>query len=368
VLGNDGTGAPVPGADRRFQQGTSSLTLGQLSLTQPVTQLYRIRQANALASAQLRGAAAARAQAEREVALGAERLYVAALIGREKVRAMEAALLARRRQLVDADAALTAGTIIRARAGGARASALDAEYTLVAARNEADDLETELVDLLDLPAGTSLSLDPPTPDNAELRPMADYVALALATSPEVAVAAEQQQQARRTVAIARADYIPDLGVGVTYTYQRGVAFLPEHSAAFTIQGSWTVWDFGKRTAATHERQADARAASLALEHARDRAAVDVEKAYRKAERAARAAVAARAAFEARDDAARVARDEQGRGVVAAAYRADADAALALAKARVVEAELGARLARDELASAAGVGRTRDASRRPDHDK
>jgi len=39
-----------------------------------------------------------------------------------------------------------------------------------------------------------------------------------------------------------------------------------------------------------------------------------------------------------------------------AYRADADAALATARASVVEAELGAQLARDELAWAAGVSR------------
>ena len=356
VLGNDGTGAPVPADDRRFRQGTTSLTLAQLSLSQPVTQLYRIRQANALAAAQVKEAEAARALAAREIALGVDRLYVAALIAREKAHAMEVALVARRRQLVDAEGRLAAGTMIRPAVDGVRADALEAAYSLVAARNEVDDVDTELRDLLDLPANTQLMLATPVTDTEALRPLAEYISLVLTNSPEVAAAMAQEQQAKRAIALSSADYIPDVGIGVTYTYLNGVAFLPEHSAAFTIQGSWTAWDFGKRGAAKRERQADARAASLALDHARDRAIVDVEKAYRKAERSARAAAAASAALEARGGAAAVARDEHARGIVAVAYRADADAALALAKARTVEAELGAQLARDELTYAAGIGR------------
>jgi outer membrane protein TolC len=293
VLGFDGTGAPVPGNDRRFQQGATSLTLGQLSLNQPVTQLFRIRQANALAAAQVRGAEAAQAQTERDIALGVERLYVAALIAREKAQAMEVALLARRRKLTDADGALAAGTAIQPQAQGAQATTLEAEYALLAAQNEAQDLESELRDLLALPSDLPLTLDPPALGSSTLLPLDEYVALALARRPEVASAAAQQSQARRATALAVADYIPDIGLGVTYTYQHGVAFLPEYSAALTVQGSWTLWDFGKRAAATRERRADAAAATLALEHARDRAVVEVEKAYRKAERALRAATLTR---------------------------------------------------------------------------
>jgi len=50
----------------------------------------------------------------------------------------------------------------------------------------------------------------------------------------------------------------------------------------------------------------------------------------------------------------VARDQQARGVVAVANRLDADASLAAARSQLAEAELGARLARAELAHAAGV--------------
>ncbi|HWJ23543.1 MAG TPA: efflux RND transporter permease subunit, partial [Gemmatimonadaceae bacterium] len=239
VLGNDGTGAPVPGENRRFDQGTPVLTYGQLSLTQPVTQLYRIRQARSLAAAQRRGADAERSRAERDVALAVERLYLGVLVAREKARAAELTVAARRRQQVDADAALAAGTTVSAQAEGARASALEAEYGLVAARNEADDLAAELSDLLALPLDVPLELVTPEPDTAALPPLRHYVELAQASSPDVAAAAANLGQAERATALARADYVPDVGVGVTYTYQKGVALLPEHSAALSVQGSWT---------------------------------------------------------------------------------------------------------------------------------
>ncbi|HEY2026307.1 MAG TPA: efflux RND transporter permease subunit [Gemmatimonadaceae bacterium] len=356
VLGNDGTGTPVPGTDRRFEQGATSLTIGQASLTQPVTQLYRIRQAKQLAAAQRRGAEADRTTAERDVALATERLYVGVLIARARTRAAEVSLAARRRQLVDAEATLRAGTAVRAQANGAWASALEGEYTLVTARNDADDLEAELRDLLALPSNVALDLVPPEADTAALRPLADYRAIAAANRPEIAAAVAQSEQAQRAQALAHADYIPDIGVGVTYTYQNGVAFLPQSSASLSIQGSWTVWDFGKRASVGRERAAQAEAASLALAHARDRAMVDVEKAYRRAERATSAAASARAAYDARRDVLRIAVDQQGRGIVPVANRAEAEAALAAAESQVVEVELGARLARSELARAAGMPR------------
>ena len=81
--------------------------------------------------------------------------------------------------------------------------------------------------------------------------------------------------------------------------------------------------------------------------------IDVEKSYRKAERAVRAAAAAQAALAARRDALRVATDREQRGIVLAAYTADADAGRAAAEVQALAAELEVRLARAELARAVG---------------
>ena len=135
-----------------------------------------------------------------------------------------------------------------------------------------------------------------------------------------------------------------------------MAFLPKRSASLTIQGSWTIWDFGKRSAGVRERETAARVAALALERAEDRAVIDVEKAYRKAERAAIAAAAARAALDARRDALRIAEDRERQGLALAAYRADAEATSTASEADLVAATLEELIARAELARVVGVRR------------
>src|SRR6185503_13970055 len=109
ALGNESSGGPLPAVDRRFDQGSAALTYTQLSITQPVTQLWRIRQAQRLASAQTSGAAAERARAEADVRLAIERLYALVLITRARERAAEATMHAIQRQSVDATQAVAAG-------------------------------------------------------------------------------------------------------------------------------------------------------------------------------------------------------------------------------------------------------------------
>ena len=353
ALGNESSGTPLPAADRRFDQGAAALTYTQLSITQPVTQLWRIRQAQQLSAAQTTGAVAERARVEADARLTVERLYAAVLIARARSHAAEAALRVTTRQGVDIEQAVAAGIDVSAQSLGATASALDAKYVWLAASDSASDAESELRSALALPAGTHLDLVRPDEPSEALANFDSYVAKALATSPEVAAANAMLDQARHASALARADYIPDLGVGLTFTTLNGVSFLPQHAVGLSIQGSWTVFDWGKRGAISRERASQENAASVALALARDRVTVDVERAYRDAQRAERGADVARAALEARRAALRITQERAGRGLVAEVALASAEADMAESEARALAATLQVRLARAELRRATG---------------
>jgi outer membrane protein TolC len=353
ALGNESSGAPLPAADRRFDQGAAALTYMQIAITQPVTQLWRIHQAQALASAQRRGAAAERARAEADVRLAVERLYMSVLITRASAHAADAAMRASKRRSTDVEQAVASGIDVSSAGLGAAAAALDAEYARGIAEDSASDVESELRSALALPAGTPIELVVPNSPAGRLSALDEYVARAEAASPEVAAARATLEQAKRAVSIARADYIPDVGVGLTYTTLDGVSFLPRRAVGMSIQGSWTLWDWGRRGSQTRERIADAHAAEVGLALARDRVSVDVERAYRAATRAERGAEVACAAVEARQAALRMVRDREGRGVSAAAALATAEAELAASEARALAANLQVRVARAELARASG---------------
>jgi len=353
ALGNESSGAPLPAADRRFDQGAAALTYTQLSLTQPVTQLWRIRQAQQLASAQSTSAAAERARAEADVRLTIERLYASVLIGRAHEHAAEAVMHATRRQTMDVEQAVASGIDVSVQGLGATAAALDAEYARTAAEDSAYDAEAELRSALALPAGTRLELVVPESSAEQLSTLDVYVARAQSASPDIAAARAALEQAKHAVALARADYIPDVGIGLTYSMLDGVSFLPRRAVGLSIQGSWNVWDWGKRASLSDERIAQQDAAAIALDLARDRVSVEIERAYRAAARAERGAEVARAALDARRAALKLARDRDARGLTGAAALTDAEAEVAKSEAQSLAAELQMRIARAELTRAVG---------------
>jgi len=344
----------LPAVDRRFDQGAAALTYTQLSVTQPVTQLWRIRQAQGLASAQTKSAVAERSRVEADVRFAIQQLYASVLIARAREHAAEVHMKAVRRQSVDAQQAVASGINVSASGLGASASALDAELAWTTATDSASDAESELRSALALPRATQLELVVPESRSDSLLALDGYVAKALATSPEVAAASAVVEQARRASGLARADYIPDVGVGVTYTMLDGVSFLPRHAVGLSIQGSWTVLDWGKRGAVSRERAAQENAATIGLAQARDRVAVEVERAYRFVVRAERGAEVARAAVVARRAALDVMRDRCERGLTSATALSAAEAELAESEARLQAAELQIRVARAGLTRAIGA--------------
>ena len=353
ALGNESSGGPLPATDRRFDQGTATLTYAQLSLTQPVTQLWRIRQAQQLASAQANGAVAERSRAVADARLAIERLYASVLIAQARARAADAAVVAKRRQSTDVQLAVAQGNEVSAQGLGATAAALDAAYAQTTAEDATADAESELRSALALAPGTRLELVVPDHDGTALSPYESYVARAESMSPDIAAARATVEQAKRAVSLARAEYIPDIGIGVTYTMLDGVSFLPRRAVGLSIQGSLSLWDGGRRSALARERLAQQEAAEAALALARDRVAVEVDRAYRAAERAERGAEVARAALDARRAAVTVALNRDGRGLGSVAVLADAEAQLAASEAQMLAAELQIRIARAELRRAAG---------------
>jgi outer membrane protein TolC len=275
------------------------------------------------------------------------------LIARAHEHATEVAMTAVRRQSADVQQAVSSGIDVSAQGLGATASALDAEYARTAAADSASDAESELRNVLALPPGARLELVVPESSREPLASLDVYVAKAMSSSPDVASARAAVEQARHALDLARADFIPDVGIGVTYTMLDGVSFLPRRAVGLSIQGSWTVLDWGKRGSLSRERAAQQDAATVGLALARDRVSVDVERAYRSVVRAGHAAEVAHAALDARNAALKIARDRCARGLITAATLATAEAELADSEARVLAAELQIRVARAALTRAIG---------------
>jgi outer membrane protein TolC len=228
-----------------------------------------------------------------------------------------------------------------------------ARYERTAAIDRVADLDADLRELLGVAPDTPLELVSPQVSLDALEPLERYLTRAESANPELRTALTRVEQAQHAVRLARADFIPDVGLFVSHTYQDALALLPDQNSVVGVRLQWTLLDFGKRSSAVAERFATLRAARVAREQALAHTRAGVEKAYRRAARAESAAQAAIAALDARTLAERDVQAAYRNGLQVAASQALGTATRMEAEVRALEALLALRIARAELARAIG---------------
>ena len=161
------------------------------------------------------------------------------------------------------------------------------------------------------------------------------------------------EKARRGLAAARAEYIPEIGVFALHAYQSGIPFLPTNNVAVGARMSWELFDGGKRKAQVGERRSQVEQAEENLRRVRNRVRLDVEKGSRKVERLEDLVRVAERAVIVRKEARRIAADAVELGAATSLALKQAEAGLADADAQLLEARIGLRLAQAEVERAVG---------------
>jgi outer membrane protein TolC len=344
---------PIPTSDVTIAQGGKNLFLASATLSQPVTQLIRIRAATRAVAADARATAADRGRADLDVVYGVQQLYIGLLVATRRREAAALGITAAEARLQDAQAAVSAGTVLPAVLQAALATRLERRHDLLVLENQIDDLRTDLNDILALPLETALDLAPLAAAPDDKASAADAMASALEEHPDVRAATAQVDKAEAEVAVARSAYVPELSLIGEYVHQSAVPFLPRDNLVVGVKGSWAVFNFGKREAAIAERRVQLDEARENVDLVRSRVSADVQKSVRKVERARQMRQVAQEALTARREAARLQRDQSEVGLTASSEAAQARFDEAQAEADLEAAELDYRLARAELARAVG---------------
>jgi outer membrane protein TolC len=352
VLGTDGTGQPLPSHSARIEQEGSQIFFSKITLDQPITPLFKISESAYAAKAAAAEMEAARRATDLDVALATEKLYLSVLMSERRREAATVLLAARRAALTDAQNAANTGMGIAARATEARAGALDAEQSVLTSEIAVEDARAELMQLLGVGRDVQLALEMPAAQPA-IGALDEYLARAAQRHPDVWAAQARSEQARRGLRATKADYIPEIAVYAGHSYQDAVAFIPSNSFSAGIKARWTVLDFGRRRYEVEQRVASQQLAQESLADTREKVAIGVEKAYRNAVRAERLVAVARETLEARQAVERIAGGQTSAGLTLASKQSEAVANRVAAESALLDAELGARVARAELARAVG---------------
>ena len=345
----------LPGSTVLINQGNHDLLITNTTVEQPLTQLIKLRAARHAAQADVRASQADLRRAENEVALQVRQVYIEILIGRLEMQAVALQISASEQSLKENTDGVSTGNLLEVAVLGQKTNLLQSKYQLNKLENQIADLTGDLNDLAGLPVETELELAPiSTEAETPLLSLAEYRDLGINRNPEIQAAMEAAEKARQGVRIAKADYIPDVGAFAQYTYQNGVPFLVHNNGSVGLRMSWKVFDWGKRSAAIGEGEAQVMQAEENVQRLKRRVTLQVEKSYRNLELAKEMTTTARAALEQARETRRLDGDRYIVGVSLASEDWRAKAGEASAQANLLRADLNYLLAKGELDVATGV--------------
>ncbi len=345
---------PFPIEDVSIKQSSSTLFVSSTTLSQPLTQLFKIHDATEVARSDKKVSEAEAKRAENDVILAVHQLYYGLLAARKQKEAAEAGVSAARESKREAENAVRARNLLDVAVTETRAALLQNRQSLLTAENRIEDLNAELNELLGLPLDTELELSDPGLPTESVENREQYLQAAYSLNPEIEAAKASVAKARNGVRAAYDEYIPEVSLFASHAYQNGAPFVENNVGTFGLMMSWNIFDWGKRRAVVGEREALLSQARANLRRTNDRVTVELEKAYRKVERTRSMMDVAREVLALQQERLRLVSDQLKASTANYAKYGEAAAAVKKAESDELQARLGYELAIAELDRIAGT--------------
>jgi outer membrane protein TolC len=347
------SGTPIPNHTAVINQGALTFATVDTGLTQPLTQLFKIKAANDAARADIEASKGKARSVQDQVALKVRQLYYGILVVQSQRRAIEAKIRAAEDLQGERVQQVKYGSTLEADLIESRAQSLQAKQDLLTSELQLSDLRMQFNDVVGLPINSQVVLDPNVPAPAESSLREECVKLALDQNPEIAEAKAEVEKASAEVRAAKREYIPDVDAFARYSYQNNVPFLANNFGTFGVHVGYDIFDGGKKRAVVRERDAQLDQARESLARISDDVEVKVQTAYDKLERTKQMVAVSEELLAARKEAQRV----SAQGLEQGTYlRSQAEATVAQeseAQTTLLQSQLQYAEARDELNEAIG---------------
>src|SRR3984893_8198818 len=278
-------GTPIPSATSVLNQGGRSLTTSGTQITQPLTSLLKIKQANDEAQAEVEVSREKADLTRNDVALAVHEVYYRILIAQAQQSATEARIKASQDLQNERTEQVKFGSSLEQDAIESRVQLLQAKQQLLTTDLQLSDLKLKLDDLMGLPLTTALDLDPTVIESQETCPREECVKAALASHPEIREARAEVEKAEAAIRLAKTDiWVPDVEAFARYSYQNNVPFLARNFGTFGIHIGYDLFDGGRKRAVKREREAQVAQEKENLARLTDEVELAVHTAYNKLER------------------------------------------------------------------------------------
>lgn len=348
----------IPPRDHVINQGGKNIFLSNTGLTQPLTELFKIKSENDGARAEVEASRGKARDVENQVELKVRQIYYGILITQSQHQAIEAKIRAVEELQGERTQQVKYGSTLEANLIESRAESLQAKQDLLSSELQLSDLRVQFNDIVGLPISSEVALDPDVPPPTASSPREECIKLALDSNPEIAEAKAEVEKASAGVRAAKREYIPDLEAIAQYSHQNNsVPFLAEDFGTFGVHAGYNIFDGGKKRATLRERDSQLSEAKENLTRISDEVEVKVQTAYNELEQTEQMIAVSQELLAARTEARRVAAQGLERGTY---LRSQAEVAVAQeseAQTMLLQSQLDYAQAKDELNEA--VGRSAD---------
>jgi outer membrane protein TolC len=343
----------IPPRPLILNQGGLNIATSGTGLTQPLTQLLKIKAGNDVAAAELRDTREKVRGIENEVALTVHQLYYSILIAELQQSAVKAKMEASGALQQEREQQFKYGSTLEADVIESHAQTLQAKQELLSTELQLSDLHMRLNDVMGLPLTEPVALDPNVPSGAGSCKLDECVKLALGEHPEVTEAHAEVEKASAAVRLAKRDFVPDVEAFARYSYQDNVPFLARNFGTFGIHFGYDLFDGGKKRATLREREAQLAQAEQNLARINDEVELRVQTAYNKLERTRQMVAVSEELLAVRTEAGRVAAEQLGKGAALPSQAKATSAQELEAKALLLQSQLDYVQAADEMVQAIG---------------
>jgi outer membrane protein TolC len=345
---------PVPAKSLVIDQGGLTGYMGGVGLEQPITQLFRIHQANIAAKQDLLVARTELDQTQDAIALQVRQLYYNILINQQKLTASQDQVAAARIKDEESQSDVARGSALEISALQSKAAILQAQQESLTLRLQGNDLRRQLADVLGLPVNTLLDLDPGAAAVAvDIPTRADAIRIALEQNQDIRAARQTLVKAQAGLTAAKDAYIPDVTALSRYSYQSGVPFLAHNFGTFGFVLSYDLFDGGRREAKIREARAEAHSAEVAVDKLQSEVEVQVQGIYDKVDELRQMVDVAGQVVKVRTEAARLTDRQFEQSAALSSTRSQSHADLSSATASLLQANCGLSLAEADLKRAIG---------------
>jgi outer membrane protein TolC len=346
-------GSAIPAQSLILNQGAKTFETSGTGLTQPITQLFKIKAGNDVARADLDASRGKARSVENEVALKVRQLYYKILVVQSQQRALQAKIRAIEDLQTERVQQVKYGSTLEVDLIETRAQGLQAKQELLTSELQLSDLRMQFNDVVGLPIKSEVALDPTVPASTDSCQREQCIKVAMDTHPEIAEAKAVVEKASAGVRAAKREYIPDVDAFARYSYQNDVPFLARNFGTFGIHFSYDIFDGGKKRATVRERDAQLAQAKENLARISDEVELRVQTAYNKLERTEQMIAVSQELLAARQEAQRVSAQQLQQGTY---LRSQAEVVAAQefeAQTLLLQSQLDYAQAQDELTQAIG---------------